>query len=145
MRTHLLRCPTVCLFLGFLASATPLVAGPDSIQVKIDSQVLKEQRSLRIHLPKDYDGSTHHYPVLYLLDGEWSFERYSPVVESLIREGSIASSPSFSWDSQLMVRTLGAFLKEGRFEDSFIYLAIGSDDFPTYLDAMEKVVPVMEE
>jgi predicted alpha/beta superfamily hydrolase len=169
--------------------------------------------------------------VLYLLDGEWSFEKISPVVESLIQDeripdliivavenvdehtrlwdftptevekypgsggaesfllfiqkelvpyvddeyrttpvrlicghslaglmsaytffkspdlfaGSIASSPSFSWDNQLMVRSLGAFLKQDKFQDSFIYLAMGSDDFQTYLEAMDAATNIMEE
>lgn len=222
---------SLTLMLPLLTAANPVVAGTDHARVVVDSQILQESRSLRVRLPQDYEGSQNRYPVLYLLDGEWSFEKFSPVVESLIEdesipdliivavenvdehsrlwdftptqvekypgsggaesfllfiqnelvpfvddayrttqkriicghslaglmsaysflnspdlfEGSIASSPSFSWDNQLMVRSLEGFLKQGGFQDSFIYLAIGSDDFPTYIDAMAGAVDIMEE
>ncbi|MBD3870211.1 MAG: alpha/beta hydrolase [Acidobacteria bacterium] len=231
MRKRQLWPLSLTLVLPLLTAANPIVAGTDHARDVVDSQILQESRSLRIRLPQDYEGSQNRYPVLYLLDGEWSFEKFSPVVESLIQDesipdliivavenvdehtrlrdftpsqvekypgsggaesfllfiqkelvpyvddayrtkqprlicghslaglmsaytflnspdlfaGSIASSPSFSWDNNLMVRSLGGFLKQGRFQDTFIYLAIGSDDFPTYLEAMERAVHIMEE
>lgn len=231
MRIRLFRSTAIVLVLVTLAAPIPAAGGNNSDCVTVDSQILEGKRTLRIRLPQDYERSQVRYPVLYMLDGEWSFERYSPVVESLIREGSIpdliivavenvnehtrlwdftptaverypgsggggpflqfiqtelvpwidneyrtssvrlicghslaglmstytflnhpdlfsgciASSPSFSWDKELMVRTLGDYLTEGRFQGSFIYLAIGSEDFQTYLEAMEKVVPIMQE
>ena len=231
MTTYGLRKLTSGFVLAIAVSSNPIVASPNPNQVNIDSQVLKEQRTLRVLLPESYDGSQNRFPVLYLLDGEWSFEKFSPVVKSLIREGSIpeliivsvenidehtrlwdftptgvekypgsggadrfltflkeelvpyvdnqyrtssvrlicghslaglmstyaflnhpdlfsgsiASSPSFSWDKQLLVRTLEDYLKRGSFQDRFIYLAVGSEDFPTYLEAMARFVPIMEK
>lgn len=231
MTTHRLLRLTSVFVLAFVASPISIVASAGPDHVTIDSQVLKEQRTLRVRLPERYDGSQNRYPVLYLLDGEWSFQKFSPVVESLVQDesipeiiivsvenidehsrlrdftptqvekhpgsggadkfltflrkeaipyiddlyrtssvrlicghslaglmsayaffnhpglfsGSIASSPSFSWDQQLMVGTLEDYLKRGRFRDRFIYLAIGSDDLPTYLEAMDRFVPIMEE
>ena len=75
--------------LSFIAAPIPAVAGTDHTRVVIDSQILEGNRTLRVRLPWDYEGSLDRYPVLYLLDGEWSFEKFSPMVESLIREGSI--------------------------------------------------------
>lgn len=36
---------------------------------KLQSSVLKEERSLLIHLPESYKGSKRKYPVIYVLDG----------------------------------------------------------------------------
>ena len=218
------------LMMIVLGATGPATADTNQARVAIDSQVLEETRTLGIRLPRDYGESQNRYPVLYLLDGEWSFEKFVPVVESLIEEdripdliivsvenlnehtrlrdftpsavekypgsggadaflrfiqtdlipyvddnyrttpvrlicghslaglmsaytflklpdlfsGSIASSPSFSWDNQLMVRTLEAHLNRSSFQDNFFYLAIGSEDFPTYLEAMELVIPIIE-
>jgi predicted alpha/beta superfamily hydrolase len=219
------------LLLSMLTATSSGTADIDQARVMIDSQALEESRTIGVHLPRGYLESQNRYPVLYLLDGEWSFEKFSPVLESMIEErsipdliivsvenvdehtrlwdftptavekypgsggadtflqfiqeelipyvddnyrttsvrlicghslaglmsaytflnlpdlfsGSIASSPSFSWDNQLMVKSLGNYLKRGSFQGGFLYLAIGSDDFQTYLEAMEKVVPIMEK
>jgi len=42
-------------------------------RISIDSKVLKENRSLLVHLPDSYSKSNKRYPVLYLLDGERHF------------------------------------------------------------------------
>jgi hypothetical protein len=38
--------------------------------IKIRSQILKEERTLSIALPRDYDKNQKVYPVLYILDAE---------------------------------------------------------------------------
>jgi len=42
-------------------------------RISIDSNVLKENRNLLVHLPDSYTESNKRYPVLYLLDGERHF------------------------------------------------------------------------
>ena len=218
------------LMMIVLGATGPATADANQARMAIDSQALEETRTLDIHLPRDYGESQNRYPVLYLLDGEWSFEKFVPMVESLIEEdripdliivsvenlnehtrlrdftpsavakfpgsggadaflrfiqtdlipyvddnyrttpvrlicghslaglmsaytflklpalfsGSIASSPSFSWDNQLMVRTLEADLQQSSFQVNFLFLAIGSEEFPTYLEAMIMFIPVIE-
>ena len=39
----------------------------------IHSEVLGEDRSVLIHLPESYDSSQGLYPVLYALDGDWTY------------------------------------------------------------------------
>jgi predicted alpha/beta superfamily hydrolase len=50
----------------------------------IHSDVLKEDRTIRIHLPRDYQASESHYPVLFILDAEqgFHFQRSVELVES---------------------------------------------------------------
>ena len=51
--------------------------------VQIQSQILKQPRSLRISKPDSYDEGTERYPVLYLLDGESNFGFTVPIVRFL--------------------------------------------------------------
>jgi predicted alpha/beta superfamily hydrolase len=39
----------------------------------INSKVLKENKNIQVHLPKDYATSNKNYPVIYLLDGQRFF------------------------------------------------------------------------
>lgn len=63
---------TLCIAISIHAQT------PDSTLVignsySIYSNILNEQRSVWIHLPKDYEKSTEKYPVIILLDGELFF------------------------------------------------------------------------
>ena len=52
---------------------------------KIDSTILKEERLLQIHLPRDYDPRAEkRYPVLYCLDGEYCFASSVTTVEQTV-------------------------------------------------------------
>src|SRR6185312_11815551 len=55
--------------LSFGAGVKTGVAAKNIQTVKFQSDSLGEQRAFNILLPLDYDSSTHHYPVLYLLHG----------------------------------------------------------------------------
>ena len=48
--------------------------------VQIQSEILKQSRSLTISEPDGYDSGTDRYPVLYLLDGEDNFEFTASIV-----------------------------------------------------------------
>jgi len=51
--------------------------------VQIQSEILKQSRSLTISKPDGYDSGTDRYPVLYLLDGESNFEYTAAIVRFL--------------------------------------------------------------
>ena len=42
-------------------------------KIVIHSDILNEDRTILIRLPKDYDNAKMKYPVLYILDGEFFF------------------------------------------------------------------------
>ena len=42
-------------------------------KIVIHSDILNEDRTILIRLPKDYDNDKMKYPVLYILDGEFFF------------------------------------------------------------------------
>ena len=44
-------------------------------KVKFHSSVLDEERTILIHLPKDYALSEKKYPILYVLDAEFFFQQ----------------------------------------------------------------------
>ncbi len=52
-------------------------------KVKFHSRVLDEERTILIHLPKDYALSEKRYPVLYVLDAEFFFQQAVSAVEFL--------------------------------------------------------------
>ena len=62
------------------SQGSPVVIGET---VQLQSNVLKESRSLLISKPAGYDNSTDRYPVLYLLDGETHFHYASGIVSFL--------------------------------------------------------------
>ncbi|MEZ6092968.1 MAG: alpha/beta hydrolase-fold protein [Pirellulaceae bacterium] len=65
---------------------------PESIELKIDSKVLGEQRVINIALPKSYSESGEtKYPVLYMPDGglQEDFPHIVYSIQQLIDEGSI--------------------------------------------------------
>ena len=75
----------------FHGHSAPTVSpfGDEIMAVKIKSKFLNEERTIHIHLPPEYHESGDKFPVLVLLDGEWSFEKFKPVVKSLIQERKI--------------------------------------------------------
>ena len=60
--------------------AGPVVVGET---VQLQSNTLKESRSLLIAEPAGYDNGTDRYPVLYLLDGETHFRYTAAIVDFL--------------------------------------------------------------
>ena len=49
----------------------------------ISSKVLKQDREIQIYLPDSYTSSKQHYPVLYILDGQWFFSSGVSVQKAL--------------------------------------------------------------
>ena len=58
----------------------PIVIGQT---VTLRSEVLEEERTLKVHLPQGYESATGHYPVLILLDGPRHFHHVTGVTEFL--------------------------------------------------------------
>lgn len=58
-------------------------------RITLDSDVLKEQRTLQVHLPDSYRKSNKRYPVLYLLDGERHFNHAILAVQLLQQQERI--------------------------------------------------------
>lgn len=65
--------------------------GPITIgeTIQLQSNILKEPRSLLISKPSEYNSGTERYPVLYLLDGETHFHYTSGIVNFLAEEDRI--------------------------------------------------------
>ena len=87
--TLLILTITACLW---TTAQEPIIIGTKH---QLYSNLLKEQRSYRISLPKSYTDKKYKpasYPVLYLLDGEMAFEYYVSVVRFLSK-GVYASIP----------------------------------------------------
>jgi len=90
----------LCLFFTFEITAqentktiykAPLIIGES---VTLNSEVLKENRTLNIYLPHGYSAdSTKTYPVIYLLDGSMD--------EDFIHIAGIVQFGSFSWINML--------------------------------------------
>jgi len=57
--------------------------------IRLQSNVLGEERQIMISLPIGYDQATISYPVLYLLDGRTHFQHASSTVQFLSRNGRI--------------------------------------------------------
>ncbi|MFC1761890.1 SBBP repeat-containing protein [Planctomycetota bacterium] len=64
---------------AFVMTIRPLPQDGDPISIghrrQFTSDILGEERGLQIRLPRDYEQSDLAYPVLYCLDGEYSFVR----------------------------------------------------------------------
>lgn len=56
-------------------------------RLTLKSEVLGEDRTLLIHLPKDYARSKQRYPVLFVLDGGAHFDYATGLVDFLARNG----------------------------------------------------------
>lgn len=222
------------IFILFFAFWTihPDTAPPADTQtgIKIHSKILGENRTIRIHLPKNYRKSKKKYPVIYLLDGEWSFDKCKMVVNTLYGDGEIpdviitainnismetrlrdfyqtrvskypssggadqflsfiknefityvdnhyrttshrvlfghssggylvvyallkipgafdgfiASSPGLSWDNEVLVKKATNYLQNCEGLKKFLFIAIGSNDYPTYLKALGNFIPLLK-
>lgn len=66
----------------------PIVIGE---RITVHSELLSEDREIRIHLPRGYDwsGSETRYPVVYLLDGETNFHHTTGTLDTLSRLGYV--------------------------------------------------------
>lgn len=82
-----------------LVTIVPLTAAPTISQstepagqthvVRIESEALDEQRTVRIALPDGYDESRVDYPLLVVLDGEFSFGFAPAISRYLARSGAV--------------------------------------------------------
>lgn len=70
-----------CLF----AFAIPLLA--DDVELKIDSKVMGEQRTVLVHLPQSYRAGSRAYPVLYMTDAPAQFDHTVATATFLARQG----------------------------------------------------------
>ncbi|WP_206485405.1 alpha/beta hydrolase-fold protein [Thalassotalea sp. G2M2-11] len=82
------------LILIILLSIPNLAAAVDSNisignTIKIESEILKEQRSIQIHLPDAYLTSKNRFPVLYLTDGPGHFSHTVGTMNFLADNGRI--------------------------------------------------------
>lgn len=229
LRTHYSLTATF-LLLFIAVSSQIVIAESDPGPLKISSKILKETRMVWIHLPESYGLSNDKYPVLYLMDAEWSFDLFKGVVDSLCTQkqvpeliivavenidqssrlrdftptpvskypgsggadnflaflkdelipyidthyrtsslrilyghssgglittyalmtipemfdGYLASSPGLSWDNELLIEKAGAFFPQHKELKKFLYIAIGSDDFPEYIKAVQALIPLLE-
>lgn len=62
-------------------------------KIVIHSDILNEDRTVLIRLPKDYDNTMMKYPVLYILDGEFFFQQAIGAVNILSECGYIYNNP----------------------------------------------------
>ncbi len=56
---------------------------------KIQSEILKEDRSYILELPSSYETSKTNYPILVLLDGEGSYHSHSGILNQMTQGGQI--------------------------------------------------------
>lgn len=90
------------LLLPGAARADEIAIGRTS---QIHSNVLNEDRTLRISLPRSYGWAIdRHYPVLYLLDGEIDFVHTASSVDSLAASGEIPEMIVVGVDSTVRIR-----------------------------------------
>lgn len=57
----------------------------------INSEILNQKRDIYVSLPNSYDASNREYPVLYILDGQGSFQFAASVVKFLSSSSRIPS------------------------------------------------------
>lgn len=86
----------VLLAVVFTHAQTNLKATPITLtlgdQYKMQSAVLKEERTLLIHTPNDYNTSDKKYPVIYVLDGNSHFSHTINAANVLTEFGRIPES-----------------------------------------------------
>jgi predicted alpha/beta superfamily hydrolase len=87
MRRTFTRAPFVIITVMLLASASRCLGQnePNSAAqvMQIQSEILKQSRSISISKPDGYDGGTGRYAVLYLLDAESNLEYTAAIVHAL--------------------------------------------------------------
>jgi predicted alpha/beta superfamily hydrolase len=104
MRYHLCA---VLLLLPLLSSG--IARAEDEIVIgqvsRIHSDVLHEDRTLRIYLPRSYGWAVdRRYPVLYLLDGETDFMHTASSIDYLAASGEIPEMIVVGVDSTVRIR-----------------------------------------
>lgn len=73
-----LLCMSSLTFASDLSGSSKLYSGE---VLSIKSAVLKESREIYISLPESYQYSTHQYPVIFVLDGEYLFSLANSIVK----------------------------------------------------------------
>jgi enterochelin esterase-like enzyme len=78
-------CGLFLIFFSQNAAAQTIDSIPPANQQQflIHSKAIKEDRTIWIHTPPEYNTSTDTYPVLYLLDGGSHFKYVSEMVDFL--------------------------------------------------------------
>ena len=71
------------------AEDVPRVQIPDTERRVLASQFVDEQFKIHVYLPRHYPEEGRRYPVIYLLDAEYSFGCVAYVVRRLIKGGEI--------------------------------------------------------
>ena len=71
---------------AFSQMTTPYAIG--TIQ-KIQSKILKEERTYFLELPESYETSSKEYPILVLLDGEVTYHSHSGILKQMVQGGQI--------------------------------------------------------
>ena len=56
---------------------------------KIQSKILKEERTYFLELPESYETSLKEYPILVLLDGEVTYHSHSGILKQMVQGGQI--------------------------------------------------------
>lgn len=81
------------LFLFVFLFQLSLIAQDETISIgktlSFSSHILKEDRTIAIYLPENYEQSKEQYPVLYLLDAEWHFHYVTGIIRQLSNSGNI--------------------------------------------------------
>lgn len=60
------------IFALLFLTASLYSTAQENIELKFNSQILSEHRTVNIHIPKSYKTSEKSYPVIYCLDGEYT-------------------------------------------------------------------------
>jgi predicted alpha/beta superfamily hydrolase len=77
MKRNLLQCSVYLIFVLFIQSTSVSAQNNSVINDSIYSNILQEERSLKVILPDTYKpGSSEKYEVIYLTDGEWVAELF---------------------------------------------------------------------
>ncbi len=143
--SHIFK-PAAHLILGLLLLGTPFLvmaqegAGEDVVigtYHKLPSKILKEERTLLVHLPRSYPGSSLDYPVLYMLYGDHVTTYFAEAVAVLDRLGPTARIPEM---------LLVAITNTDRYRD---LLPLSPDGRPTGIENFvrffrEELIPYVE-
>jgi len=140
-----------CFLLSFArAQQTPQTNGPFvglGKDIKLHSEILKEDRPCSIYVPQSYEQSTFapkRYPVLYLLDGnEWSFRWVSQLVQYMadceqIPELIVVAIPSVNRNRDF-TPTLGPGIASSGGGESFERFL--NEEVAAYVDAHFRTAP----
>lgn len=129
---------------GELGEATDFIL-PGAKVHQFYSELVDQQYEIRIRLPGGYqEGSETHYPVVYVLDGQWHFTSSSDVLGSINYDGQVPNTivAAITWSGE------GAIPDQLRWRD-FTYAPIPNQPLSggaaTFLKALEtELVPFVE-